>query len=481
MEGKSQAAAAAAAAMSERTARKWEEGRLPSQAKRPRAWRTRRDPFVGVWASEIEPLLRRDDEGVLESTFLFEQLVQRYPGQFSAGQVRTLQRQVREWRALEGPPREVYFAQVHPPGREAQIDFTDATELGVTIAGEPLDHLLFEFILSCSGWRWAVLAFSESFEALVRGLQGALWALGAVPEVLRSDNLSAATHELRESGGRSLTKRFEAVLDHYGLRSTRISPGASHENGIVEQAHERLKSRLAQALVVRGSREFPTLDAYQAFVDAVVAQLNARRADRFEAERPHLRPLPPARVPDYSSDRVQVRRWSTIRVGHRTYSVPSRLIGHEVETRLHADFVEVFFAGRRVEVMPRLRGARDHRIDYRHVIWSLVRKPGAFARYRYREELFPSETFRRTYDALCTWRGERADVEYVRVLHLAASTLESTVERALAALMAAGEPFDYAAVRERAAPVRPEIPALPAAREPDFAVYDGLLTTGLGR
>jgi len=186
-------------------------------------------------------------------------------------------------------------------------------------------------------------------------------------------------------------------------------------------------------------------------------------------------------VPSYSTYRVEVRRWSTIRVGHRTYSVPSRLIGHEVEARLHADVVEVFFAGRCVEVMPRLRGDRDHRIDYRHVIWSLVRKPGAFARYRYREELFPSETFRRAYDALCTWRGERADVEYVRVLHLAASTLEATVERALAALLVAGEPFDYVAVRERAAPVRPAVPALPAARNPDFAVYDGLLTTGLGR
>ena len=271
------------------------------------------------------------------------------------------------------------------------------------------------------------------------------------------------------------------MLDHYGLRSTRISPGASHENGVVEQAHERLKSRLAQALVVRGSRDFPTLEAYQAFVDEVVAGLNRRRAEAFEAERAHLRPLPPSPVPAYSTYRVQVRRWSTIRVGHRTYSVPSRLIGHEVEARLHADEVEVFFAGRRIETMPRLRGDREHRIDYRHVIWSLVRKPGAFARYRYREELFPSETFRRAYDALRSWRGERADVEYVRVLHLAASTLEAMVERALAALLAAGEPFDYAAVREQAAPVRPEVPALPAAREPDFAVYDSLLTTGLGR
>jgi len=212
-----------------------------------------------------------------------------------------------------------------------------------------------------------------------------------------------------------------------------------------------------------------------------VARLNQRRAERIAEERRHLRPLPAAPVPSYTVSSAVVRRWSTIRVSNRTYSVPSRLIGHEVEVRLHADVVEVLFAGQRVETMPRLRGDRDHRIDYRHVIWSLVRKPGAFARYRYREELFPSETFRRAYDALRTRRGERADVEYVRVLHLAASTLEATVERALAALLEAGEAFDYAAVRERAAPVRPEIPALPAPRDPDFGVYDALLTTGVGR
>lgn len=481
MEGKTQAAAAAAAGMSVRTAGVWEHGPLPSGAKQRRSWRTRSDPFAAVWASEIEPLLLRDTEGVLESTFLFEHLARRHPGRFAPGQVRTLQRRVREWRACQGPPREVFFAQVHPPGREAQIDFTHASELGVTIAGEPLAHLLFELVLCASGWRFAQVAFGETFEALVQGLQSALWALGGVPEIVRSDNLSAATHELRQSsgggGGRALTERFAAVLAPYGLRSTRIHPGASHENGVVEQAHERLKSVLAQALLVRGSRDFPTRAAYQGFVDAVIAQRNERRAARIAEERPHLRELPPAPLPSYTTTRAVVRRWSTIRVANRTYSVPSRLIGHEVEVRLHADQVEVLFAGRCLETMPRLRGDGEHRIDYRHVIWSLVRKPGAFARYRYREELFPSETFRRAYDALRAFRGERADVEYVRVLHLAASTLEASVERTLAGLLEANEPFDYAVVRDRVAPIRPEVPALPAPRAPDLGVYDALLAT----
>jgi hypothetical protein len=368
--------------MSVRTARSWEHGPLPSETRQSRSWRTRRDPFVEVWASEVEPLLVRDREGVLEATFLFEELARRHPGRFTPGQVRTLQRRVREWRACQGPPREVFFPQVHPLGREAQLDFTHASELGVTIAGEPLDHLLFELVLCASGWRFAQVAFGETFEALVEGLQNALWTLGGVPEVARTDNLSAATHELRQSGGRVLTERFAAVLAHYGLRSTRIHPGASHENGVVEQAHERLKSMLAQALVVRGSRDFETLAAYQAFIDGVVARLNERRAERIGEERPHLRPLPPARLPSYTVTRAVVRRWSTIRVANRTYSVPSRLVGHEVEARRHADVVEIFFAGRCLETMPRLRGEQDHRIDYRHVIWSLVRSPAHRGRPR---------------------------------------------------------------------------------------------------
>ena len=160
----------------------------------------------------------------------------------------------------------MYFQQVAVPGREAAIDFTHATDLGVTIAGVPFPHLLFEFVLSYSGWTWTSLAFGETFEALVAGLQGALWALGAVPEVLRSDNLSAATHELKRSSGRDLTVRFRAVLDHYGLRSSRITPGRAHENGVVEQANGRVKALLAQALLVRGHADFDDQVAYEQFV-----------------------------------------------------------------------------------------------------------------------------------------------------------------------------------------------------------------------
>ena len=389
-----------------------------------------------------------------------------------------MQRRVRDWRALHGPAKEVFFEQQHVPGREAAVDFTHATDLGVTIRGELLRHLLFEFVLSFSSWTWADLAFGETFEALVAGLQGALWELGAVPEVVRSDNLSAATHELKRTGGRQLTVRFAAVLDHYGMRSTRIRPRESHENGVVEQRHYRTKRAVAEALVLRGSHDFESVETYAAFVRDVIDRSHNRKiADALAVERDKLRALPSAPVPSHTTYRVQVRRWSTIRIGGRTYSVPSRLIDHEVEARQHPDVVEVYYRGQLVETMPRLRGERDARIDYRHVIWSLVRKPGAFARYRYREELFPTMVFRRAYDALCAARGDRAEVEYVRILHLAASTLEATVERALQALLDAGTAFDYAAVKALASPSEPTVPkvAIPA---PDLTVYDRLLQGG---
>lgn len=472
MDSKTQGAAAAAAGMSERSARTWQDGPRPSETKEGRHWRTRIDPFAEVWDLELVPLMVRDEHRVLEAKTLLAELEKRHPGGFSEGQVRTLQRRMRQWRALHGPDREVFFQQEHVPGRECAIDFTHAKELGVTIRGEAFDHLLFEFVLSFSGWTWACLAYSETFEALSAGLQGALWALGWCPEVCRSDNLSAATHQL-QGGGRSLTRRFRDLLEHYGMRSTRIKPGKSNENGVVEQKHYRTKSAVAQALVIRGSRDFDCVGDYESFAYAVVNETNRLRADKLELERQHLRPMPSSRVPVHTIYQPRVSCWSLARVGGRLYSVPSRLIGHEVVVHQHPDVVEVYYAGTLVETMPRLRGKQPARVDYRHVIWSLVRKPGAFARYRYREELFPSLVFRQAYDALST-QGTRADVEYVRILHLAASTMESQVEAVLARLLESGEVFDYARVRDEVAPKPITVPVI-SIPKPDLAQYDRML------
>jgi hypothetical protein len=478
MDGNTIGAAAAAAGMCERTARRWQEGPFPSGTKTARTWRTREDPFEGLWATEVVPRLVADTKRRLQALTLFDWLCDRFPGRFQPGQVRTLQRRVRDWRAQHGPDLEAYFEQTAVPGREGALDFTDASGLGVTIQGDAFPHLLFEWVLSFSGWTYVALAASETFEALVAGLQGAMWTLGAVPDVIRHDNLSAATHELKRSGGRQLTERFRGVLDHYGLRSSRIQSGEAHENGVVEQAHFRTKTAVEQALLLRGHADFVDEGTYEAFVREVIERKrNEPAAARLADERPYLRPLPPAPVPDYTTFTCVVRRWSTIRVGKRTYSVPSRLLGHTVEARQHPTTVDVRYRGQVIETMPRLRGEADHRIDYRHIIGSLVRKPGAFARYRYREELFPSLTFRQAYDTLCVTHGARADVEYVRLLHLAATTSEGDVDATLTALLRDRQPFDYASVQTLVTPATPSLPVLHLPR-PDLAQYDALLLGG---
>ena len=372
----------------------------------------------------------------------------------------------------------MYFPQEHPPGREAQFDFTHGSALGVTVAGEPYPHLLFQLILSHSGWRYAEVTAGETFLALKQGMQNAFWALGGVPEVVRSDNTSAATHEMKRSRGRALNDNYAALLDHYGVRSTRINRGKSHENGVAEHAHYRLKDAVDQALILRGSRDFHTADDYTGFVREMVEKRNRLVRGKLEQEMAY-RPLPPAPMPEYANYQSKVRRWSTVQVAGRSYSVPSRLIGKVVQIRLYSDHLEVYYKGHFVERMARVRGDGEVNVNYRHVINSLVRKPGAFARYRFREQLFPTMRFRLTYDALKQWRGERADVEYVRILHLSATTMEANVDSALSLLLEAGQPFDYPEVRELAEPKPPEAPALVLSGKPDLKVYDGLLTVSL--
>ena len=296
---------------------------------------------------------------------------------------------------------------------------------------------------------------------------------------MRSDNTSAATHEMKRSRGRALNDNYAALLDHYGLCSTRINRGKSHENGVAEYAHYLLKDAVDQALILRGSRDFHTAADYAHFVREMVAKRNRLVKGKLEQELACLGPLPPAPMPEYANYRSKVRRWSTIRVAGRSYSVPSRLIGREVQIRLYADGVEVYYKGHFVERMERVHGDGEVNVNYRHVINSLVRKPGAFARYRFREQLFPTMHFRLAYDALREWRGERADVEYVRILHLAATTMEANFDSALSLLLEAGQPFDYAEVRELAEPKVPEAPALVISGQPDLKIYDRLLTGSL--
>lgn len=462
--------AAARAGMSQRTGRRWRRGPLPSESKQPRVWRTRADPFEGVWAW-VETQLEEAPE--LEALTLMEELLELYPAKFHEGQLRTLQRRVRRWRAEKGPRKEVMFRQVHEPGKQGQSDFTCMNPLGVTIAGIAFPHLLYHFQLPYSNWEYAEVAFSETFEALAQGLQNALWKLGGVPEEHRTDNLSAATHQLA-GGGREFNQRYRDLLRHLEMEPSRNTPGRGHENGDVEQSHHRLKRALGQALMRRGSRDFETRAAYEAFVAQVTEKLNRRRGPRCEVEHAALRSLPAARTDSWKEVTARVGPGSTIRVDKRTYSVSSQLIGREVRVRVHADELEVRLGQTVVARMERLRGQKRFRIDYRHVIHSLVRKPGAFARYRYRDEMFPRLTFRLAYDALVKRFGGRADREYLHVLHLAATTLECDVAAALTLCLEQELVPEVATVRgllaNRGTPV-PEV----FVRKPDLARYDELL------
>jgi hypothetical protein len=473
--GRTQIQAAARAGMSERTARKYEQaGVLPSQLKRPRTHRTRSDPFADDWAWIVGQLER---DAALQAKTLFDLLCVRRPGQYQAGQLRTVQRHIQQWRALHGPGQEVYFEQVHMPGRLAQSDFTHMSELGVTLGGLPFPHLVYHLVLTYSNVEAISVCFAESFEALAEGLERCLWLLGGVPQQHRTDQLSAAVRQLDGAGRHDFTVRYQALMAHYGMQATTSTAGEAHQNGDVEQAHHRFKVAVDQALRVRGSRDFADRASYQRFLHELVRQRNLTRQPRFAIEQQALRPLPAAPLAPCRELRVPVSRFSTIHLLNNTYSVPSRLIGMTLTVRLRSESVEAYVGTQLVGTMPRLSGRQQHRIQYQHVIWSLVRKPGAFAAYRYRDDLFPTLAFRRAYDVLTERRPERADREYVRVLHLAATTSEAEVETALALLLDAGTTPTFDAVRELVHEPQPLcVPEL-SAPVLDLGIYDQLLAS----
>ena len=466
------AVAAAKAGMSEKTARRYRDlGKLPGEVRVAHDWRTRSDPFEAVWA-EVRGHLER--EPGLEALTLFQALQRQHPGKYADGQLRTLQRRVKTWRATAGPAREVYFPQVHTPGRLCESDFTHMTSLGVTIAGRLFEHLVYHFVLTYSNWEAATICFSESFESLSDGLQNALWELGGVPAEHRTDRLTAAVHKTDHP--EEFTQRYEAMLRHYRLTGQRIQAGHANENGDVEQSHHRFKRAVEQALLLRGSRDFADRAAYLAFLLQILARRNAGRKGRFTEERSALRELPSQRLDGGKRLLVRVGPSSTIRVQHNAYSVHSRLMGEMVEVRLSAESLEVWYAQRRVEVMPRLRGEKKHRIEYRHIIDWLVKKPGAFENYRYRDDLYPTSRFRVAADALRRDLGARGNREYLEILQVAARESEVGVDDALRHLIARDEAITAAAVSQIVRSGDPLPPATAVSIDDvNLLTYDALL------
>lgn len=441
--GSSLGRAAVKCGMDEKTARKYRRtGKQPSEEIPDHDWRTRTDPFVDVWPEIYEQL---EVNPGLQGKTLFEWLQRQYAGRFQDGQLRSFQRGVKRWRATQGPPKEVYFGQVHKPGRLCASDFTHMTSLAVTIQSQLFVHMVYHFVLTYSNWESVTICFSESFESLSEGVQNALWELGGVPERHRTDRMSTAVNNLSEE--KEFTERYQGLMNHYGIQMEKIQAGKANENGDVESSHRHFKEAVDQALMLRGSCDFLSREAYGKFLRDLVTQKNAGRRQRLDEEVAVLRALPNARRESCKRVPVRVDSGCLIRADENTYSVSSRLIGERVQVRLYAEHLEVWYGQRQVESFPRLRGRGKHRINYRHVIDSLVRKPGAFENYRYRDELFPTSRFRMAYDALCESVPGTAVREYLRILELAARVNESSVDDALRVLLNGEQPLTFDQVR----------------------------------
>jgi len=469
------ALAADKAGMDEQSARKYRRsGLLPSQLQQPHTWRTRQDPFAEVWP-ELHAMLKLNPG--LEAKTLFEDLQRRHEGRFQDGQLRTLQRKIKQWRALEGPPKEVFFAQQHHPGQLCASDFTHLTDLNITLQGQPFPHLIYHFVLTYSNWETGTICFSESFESLSAGLQNALWELGGVPQMHRTDRLSAAVH--KELNPEVFTERYRALLRHYRLSGQKTQANHPNENGDIEQRHHRFKRALDQALMLRGSRDFDSRSDYEAFLRKLFTQLNAGRQERLREELLLLRGLPADRLDVCKRLRLKVGPSSTIRITHNVYSVDSRLIGETIEVRLYGEHLELWYAQQRVDVLPRLRGEGRHHIEYRHIIDWLVRKPGAFENYRYRQDLFPTHRFRMAYDQLKGRLNGTSHKVYLSILYLAARENEAAVDEALRCLLEADTPITLEAVLEGMTAPPEAAPSQQGRIAPvELSVYDALLSAG---
>ena len=360
--------------------------KFPSELRQARDWRTRADPFEADWG-DIEKRLESAPE--LEARTLFEDLMRRRPDFYQEGQLRTFQRRVKDWRAHHGPDKEVFFPQEHRPGEALQTDFTWATELGVSIQGTAFPHMLCHVVLPYSNWEWATVCQSESMLALRRGIPAALVQMGCVPEFHQTDNSTAATHELAaletDSNGstasagkrkRGFNEEYLNLMEHYGMKPRTIGVGKSEQNGDVEALNGALKRRLNQHLLLRGSREFPSVEAWEGFVQNVCRGANERRQARITEELATMRPLRVDAFLEFDEIRTRVTAESTLVVKRNTYSVPPRLIGERVQVRIYDNRVEVWHSNKQALTLPRILGKNNHHIDYRHVIDALLRKPG---------------------------------------------------------------------------------------------------------
>ena len=433
-------------------------------------WRqTHKDVFMEEWP-KLEAMLRTD--AGLQAQTLMQWLITEHGEKYNWGQLRTLQRRLQQWRALKGPDKEVTFRQQLVPGKQSQSDWTHCDALKVTIKGRAFPHMLFHFMLVYSRWETAHVSASESFENLTCGYMKAVAELGAVAEEHRTDNLTAAVKN--HGNSHTFNERWNAFMKHYDVTPSKNNPGESHENGSIEKSHDLLKNAIDQALMLRRSRDFSSVAEYESFIRRILDQRNKQRKTRLVEEMAVLKDLPERNWNDPIEQRTTVTAFSTVSVDKAVYSVPARLIGVRLRALIYPDTVRMFLGPTLVLEMARQEPG-SKRINYRHVIGWLVRKPGAFAQYQYRDELFPSLTFRKSYDALLKGRPERAEKEYLAILNHAAMNSEQEVEIALQLLLEQGQQPLYETVRELVKKAQPAVPDIHI-DVPDLCSYDELLT-----
>jgi hypothetical protein len=472
------AVSATKAAISTATAYRFEQDHRPPSSQKQVRGRRRPDPLADFFDTEVVPMLTAAPG--LRAVAIFDEMQRRHPD-LSAGARRTLERRIRSWRALHGADQEVIFRQVHEPGRMGLSDFTAMADLGVSIGGERLDHRLYHFRLAYSGFEHAhVILGGESYMALAEGLQNALWALGGAPLEHRSDSLSAAFRNLDHDAREDLTRRYDALCAHYGMQPTRNNRGVAHENGAIESPHGHLKRAIKDALLMRGSGDFDDLSGYRRFVDEIVSRKNAHHAKRIEAERPALQLLPGQRTCDHEETIVTVTSAGGFTLKKVFYTVPSRLIGHRLRVRLYDDRLDVFIGATLLMTLRRGRapasGKRAHVVDYRHVIHALRSKPMALLNLVYRDQLFPRDAYRLTFDRLLEKLPEKSACRLM--VNLLALAHERGCEAELAALLAddlaAAQLPDITALRNRFASDPAALPEVVVYLTPLIA-YEALL------
>lgn len=474
--GKSQETAAAKAAISERSGRRIEKGErlsIPGD----RHWRTREDPFEAIWKKELVPLLEK--EAQLTGLTLWEYLEDEHPGKFPFSVLRTLQRRVKQWKATEGPEKVVIFRQSVPAGQQGLSDFSHPnTE--ITIQDKVFTHLLYQFRFAYSGWRYVqIILGGESYSALADGLQSALTLAGGSPVEHRTDSLSAAFINSVEE--QKLTQSYDALCAHYNLRATRNNRGVSHENGAIECAHGSFKRRLDQALKLRGSADFAAIKDYQAFLSKVTERLNKRCQGRFKDEQLTLQALPGERFMDYSELSLKVTRSSTLEVKRVLYTVPSRMIGENVRVHVYHDRLAFFIGQTLTSTLARVYpNAGSHErgrcIDYRHVIHSLSAKPQAFRFLKFRDELLPTETYRKLWlNCDQQFQSREACKWIVGVLRIAMDhDCEERLGNELIVQVDNNKPLPTLKVLQERYLGKQTVPTIPA-RQHDLNSYDHLL------